>query len=59
MTGYISIRIEFGSTEQKPDYSNLIRGLANSFYKEPDSKRFSLLQAIQSLSQLPDSAVVA
>lgn len=40
MTGYISIRIEFGSTEQKPDYSNLIRGLANSFYKEPDSKCF-------------------
>lgn len=29
MTGYVSMRIAFGCTEQKSDYSDLIQRLAN------------------------------
>ena len=48
MTGYVSIRIECRCMEQKPNYSDLIQGLANFFCKEFDSKYCRLLQVIQS-----------
>ena len=37
---------------------DLYQGLANFFCKEPDLKYFRFLQTLQSLSKLPNSAVV-